>query len=83
MNLDERVKPGCRPLTCFDTVEARKYIGKPCFFTSEMGRFNVLNKYCDYGILEDVYDISLEPFQKMAGEDPEPYQFIIPEEWCN
>lgn len=81
MNLDERVKPGYRPLTCFDTVEARKYIGKPCFFTSEIGRFNVLEKYCDYGILEEVLDPSLEPFQ-MASEDDETYQFIIPAEWC-
>jgi len=81
MNLDKRVKPGYRPLTCFDTEEALKYIGKPCYFTSEIGRFNVLNKYCDYGILEEVLDPALEPFQ-MAGEDDETYQFIIPEEWC-
>lgn len=81
MNLDERVKTGYRPLTCFDTVEARKFIGKPCYFTSEIGRFNVLEKYCDYGILEEVLDPALEPFQ-MVGEDDETYQFIIPEEWC-
>ena len=64
-----------------DTVEALKYIGKPCYFTSEIGRFNVLEKYCDYGILEEVLDPALEPFQ-MASEDDETYQFIIPAEWC-
>ena len=44
MDLDKRILPGKRPLTCFDAEEAKQFIGKKGFVTDELNKFRDLNK---------------------------------------
>lgn len=44
MDLDKRILPGKRPLTCFDAEEAKQFIGKKGFFTDELNKFSDLNE---------------------------------------
>ena len=43
MKLDPRIIEGKKPLTCFDTEEAKQFIGKEGFFTNELNKFSDLN----------------------------------------
>ena len=43
MELDKRIKEGKRPLTCFDTEQAKRFIGKECYFTNAYCTFEELN----------------------------------------
>ena len=44
MELDKRIKEGKRPLTCFDTEQAMKFIGKQCYFSDDATDFMDLDK---------------------------------------
>ena len=44
MELDKRIKEGKRPLTCFDTEQAMKFIGKQCYFSDNATDFMDLDK---------------------------------------
>ena len=50
MKLDSRIKEGKKPLACFDTEEARQFIGKECYFSCVGTDFGDL-KYCAKGIM--------------------------------
>lgn len=45
MKLDKRIIEGKKPLTCFDTEEAKKFIGKECYFCDCPLAFGDLNKF--------------------------------------
>lgn len=44
MELDKRIKEGKRPLNCFDTEQAMKFIGKQCYFSDDATDFIDLDK---------------------------------------
>ena len=44
MELDKRILPGKRPLTCFDSEEAKQFIGKTGCFTDKLEQFCDLDK---------------------------------------
>ena len=50
MKLDTRIIEGKKPLTCFDTEEAKEFIGKECYFSCVGTDFGDL-KYCAKGIM--------------------------------
>jgi hypothetical protein len=44
MELDKRIKEGKRPLNCFDTEQAKQFIGKKCYFSDDARDFMNLDK---------------------------------------
>ena len=80
MKLDSRILEGKRPLTCFDIEEAKKYVGKDCYFSSKFENFENLSKV-PHATLHNVDDNPV-PFQ-CYGEGGVLYYdcFILPCEW--
>lgn len=76
MNLDKRIINGKRPLTCFDTEEAKKYIGKLCYMCDEYNLFYKLN-LIEPTILKGVEDCEI-PFH--YGSDYQA-EFCLPCDW--
>ena len=54
MELDKRILPGKRPLTCFDTEEAKKFIGEKGYFNHNLSRFCYL-KNCTPAYLRNIF----------------------------
>lgn len=80
MKLDSRILKGKKPLTCFDVEEAKKYIGKDCYFASKFERFENLSKV-PHATLHNVDD-SPVPFQCYGEDGVLCYDcFILPCEW--
>lgn len=77
MEIDKRIQ-GKRPLTCFDTTEAKKYLNQKGYFADSMSNFIDLKRRCYYGTL-DVADESFCPYH-LAGDDY--YTLFLPEEFC-
>lgn len=77
MKLDTKILPGRKPLTCFDTEEAKKFINKLGYFTNEFCHFEYL-KQCPYGYLRRV-DGNRKPF--VISNSNQQYEFFIPIEW--
>ena len=44
MELDKRIIKGKRPLNCFDTEQAKQFIGKKCYFSDDARDFMNLDK---------------------------------------
>ena len=44
MELDKRIVPGKRPLSCFDTEQAWRFMGKQCYFSNDARDFMNLDK---------------------------------------
>lgn len=76
MNLDPKILPGKRPLTCFDTEQAEKYIGKLCYICDEYDYFHAL-ALIKPTILKGVEDCEV-PFQYGSDRQAE---FCLPCEW--
>ena len=55
MKLDSRIIEGRKPLTCFDTDEAKQFIGQEGYFANSIDEFCDLNDVID-GKLFDVDD---------------------------
>lgn len=80
MELDERILEGKKPLTCFDIEEAKKYVGKDCYFSSKFENFENLSKL-PHATLHNVDD-SHTPFQCYGKDGVLCYDcFILPCEW--
>ena len=80
MELDSRIKEGKKPLTCFDIEEAKKYVGKDCYFSSKFENFENLSKV-PHATLHNVDD-SPVPFQCYDDDGVFCYDcFILPCEW--
>ena len=78
MELDKRIKEGKKPLTCFDTEQAKEFLGKECYFS---------NAYCTF---EDLHRIPKSELQYISNDkdasDPYKtacyfYPFCLPCEW--
>lgn len=55
MKLDPRIKKGKKPLTCFDSDEAKQFIGQEGYFSNNTTDFQDLNDACR-DVLQDVID---------------------------
>lgn len=76
MKLDTRIMDGKRPLTCYDTDEAEKYIGKLCYISDEYDQFRAL-ELIKPTILKGVEDCGV-PFHYDKDFQAE---FCLPCEW--
>lgn len=80
MDLDKRILDGKRPLTCFDIEEAKKYVGRECYFTSKFENFENLSKV-PHAILHNIDDSST-PFWCYGDDAILCYdRFILPCDW--
>ena len=81
MELDSRIIEGKRPLSCFDTEEAKQFDGKEGYFANSIDEFCDLNEVID-GKLFDVDDSTNIPFNcsDTVGDDYY-YSFFLPKEW--
>lgn len=84
MILDKRILKGKTYLDCFDTEEAKQFIGKKCYFTRDLSRFENLDGPGVYKVtLTDISD----HYEVCYGSDELGIQqwdyarFIIPCEW--
>ena len=46
MKLDSRIIDGKKPLTCFDSDEAKQFIGQEGYFSNDKTDFQDLNDAC-------------------------------------
>lgn len=80
MELDKRILEGKRPLTCYDLDEAKKYVGKDCYFSSKFESFENLSKV-PHTTLHNIDDTST-PFWCYGDDGVLCYAcFILPCEW--
>ena len=81
MELDKRIKEGKRPLTCFDTEQAKQFIGKKGYFSHYVDNYADL-KNTALGALGGTGDTFHESF--VCTEEPfdnYDYEFFLPAEW--
>ena len=87
MELDKRIKEGKRPLTCFDTEQAKEFLGKECYFSnckvhyknlSAFEKFESLTDYC-IGILTAVMDLGDRVFD--VDQQCKEFRYCLPCEW--
>ena len=96
MELDSRIIDGKRPLTCFDTEQAKEFIGKECYFSDHLCTFNELldaysyvtadilvskEKYLYVGELLTVGDSDGSCYEAGINGEAEWFQFCLPCEW--
>ena len=81
MELDKRILPGKRPLTCFDTEEAKKFIGEKGYFNHNLSRFCYL-KNCTPAYLRNIFVRSESCFEASRIDWPNTdYKYFLPAEW--
>lgn len=80
MKLDSRIIEGKKPLTGFDIEEAKKFIGKKCYFGLDCESFENLNSKTPY-ILEKVFGEGDGYF--LDSEDHIKWDFCLPCEWVS
>lgn len=82
MKLDERILPGKRPLTCFDTEQAKEFIGKKCYFSDDARDFMNLDK-ADGDTLFYVAELQniWTAEEHCFADNSNDYRFILPFEW--
>lgn len=81
MELDKRIVPGKRPLSCFDTEQAMQFIGKKGYFSHYIDNYADL-KNTVLGTLTSTGDTFHESF--CCTEEPFDnyyYEFFLPAEW--
>ena len=84
MELDKRIKEGKRPLNCFDTELAKKFIGKECYFSDDARDFMNLDK-ADGDTLFYVAELQniWTAEEYCFADNSNDYRFILPFEWAN
>lgn len=82
MKLDERILPGKRPLCCFDTEQAKQFIGKKCYFSDDARDFINLDK-ADGDTLFYVAELQniWTAEEYCFADNSNDYRFILPFEW--
>ena len=81
MELDKRILPGKRPLTCFDTEEAKKFIGEKGYFNNNLSRFCYL-KNCTPAYLRNIFVQYDNCFNASRIDWPNTdYKYFLPAEW--
>lgn len=78
MNLDNRIKK--KPLTCFDVEEAKKLIGKECYFSDDSEDFENLDD-CQKGNLIGITPESLYPFSAEKNNSFAVFRYCLPLEY--
>ena len=78
MKLDSRIIEGKRPLSCIDTDEAKKFIGKKGYFAGDLSIFKNLD-YFDKWTLQEIKDDPCRCFKD--GCLGEWWYYFLPEEW--
>ena len=81
MKLDSRIIEGKKPLTCFDTEEAKKFIGEKGYFNHNLSRFCYL-KNCTPAYLRNIFVRSESCFEASRIDWPNTdYKYFLPAEW--
>lgn len=83
MKLDPRIIEGKKPLTCFDTEIAKRFIGKECFFTNDIIAFSHCFSALHKGNLSCIDD-EPKPFKSYSTNGSGRVlasNFILPLEW--
>lgn len=78
MELDKRIKEGKRPLTCFDTEQAKEFLGKECYLSNSIADYADLNNVTAKRILDDVSNTSIPYSSNPVGI----YCYCLPCEWA-
>ena len=77
MKLDPRIKKDKRPLSCFDTEQAKEFLGKECYLSNSIADYADLNNVTAKRILVDVSNTSIPYSSNPAGI----YCYCLPCEW--
>lgn len=82
MKLDSRILEGKRPLNCFDTEQAKQFIGKKCYFSDDARDFMNLDKADGDSMfyvaeLQNIWTAEEYCFADNSND----YRFILPCEW--
>ena len=82
MELDKRIKEGKRPLNCFDTEQAKQFIGKKCYFSDDARDFINLDK-ADGDTLFYVAELQniWTAEEYCFADNSHDWRFILPFEW--
>ena len=82
MELDKRIIKGKRPLNCFDTEQAKQFIGKKCYFSDDARDFMNLDK-ADGDTLFYVAELQniWTAEEYCFANDSDDWRFILPCEW--
>ena len=82
MELDKRIIEGKRPLNCFDTEQAKQFIGKKCYFSDDARDFMNLDK-ADGDTLFYVAELQniWTAEEYCFADNSNDYRFILPFEW--
>lgn len=81
MKLDARILPGKRPLGCFETEEAREFIGKEGYFCRYGYLFSDARKIGSTNVLAQIKPEDPAPF--IPYDRPCSYEYFLPAEWLN
>lgn len=89
MELDSRIKPGKRPLTCLDVEQAREFVGKQCLFSDSYVNYKNIKEYEKFPQYTGVLNIkdkvehlrSKEDYIFKNGTDGYCYSLVLPLEW--
>ena len=89
MNLDPKILPGKRPLTCFDTAQAQNFVGKKCYLTNDISIFSDLDSFKEtegcsdapyVGVIDRLTNINKE-LSMVFDTTFLRWKFCIPCEW--
>ena len=82
MELDKRIKEGKKPLNCFDTEQAKQFIGKKCYFSDDARDFMNLDK-ADGDTLFYVAELQniWTAEEYCFADNSNDWRFILPFEW--
>lgn len=82
MELDKRIVPGKRPLSCFDTEQAKQFIGKKCYFSDDARDFMNLDK-ADGDTLFYVAELQniWTAEEYCFADNSNDWRFILPLDW--
>lgn len=79
MELDKRILEGKKPLDCFDTEEAKRFIGKECYFSNYLCNFNNINSIAPRALLHNITEDkdASNPYYSCPGY----FAYCLPCEW--
>ena len=82
MELDKRIIKGKRPLNCFDTEQAKQFIGKQCYFSDDARDFMNLDK-ADGDTLFYVAELQniWTAEEYCFADNSNDWRYILPLEW--
>lgn len=79
MELDKRIKPNKKPLTCFDIEKAKEFLADMCYFSLTIEQFENLDK-CNKLRLSEVNNC---PAPFVGACDNRHFCFILPCKWVD